>query len=59
VQLGIGRQRLTRWRLTGRITARICSDLGEWLYWLPPTTPDCPSDATVGPAGSSTARGAL
>ncbi len=34
-QLGVSRQTLGRWRVQGRIKARMCNDLGEWLYWLP------------------------
>ena len=35
-RLGVKRSTLQRWRSTGRLKARICTDLGEWLYWLPP-----------------------
>ncbi|MGH8585264.1 MAG: recombinase family protein [Gammaproteobacteria bacterium] len=31
-KLGVKRTTLGRWRRTGRITARICNDRGEWLY---------------------------
>jgi DNA invertase Pin-like site-specific DNA recombinase len=34
-KLGIGRSTLGRWRAEGRLKARICNDLGEWLYWPP------------------------
>jgi DNA invertase Pin-like site-specific DNA recombinase len=34
-QLGVSRTALGRWRVQGRIQARICNDKGEWLYWLP------------------------
>jgi len=37
--LGISRTELGRWRQQGRVTARICNDLGEWLYWLPEQHP--------------------
>jgi len=36
--LGISRTELGRWREQGRVKARICNDLGEWLYWLPEQT---------------------
>jgi hypothetical protein len=61
--LGVGRTTLGRWRTAGRITARICNDAGEWLYW-PPERPldEHPVDADVaaGATGdNSTARGAV
>lgn len=34
-RLGISRSTLSKWRLQGRIRARICNDMGEWLYWQP------------------------
>jgi len=34
-KFGVGRTTLSRWRAQGRIQARICTDLGEWLYWPP------------------------
>ncbi|MBM4369922.1 MAG: hypothetical protein FJ102_27180 [Deltaproteobacteria bacterium] len=57
-KLGTNRNALARWRKTGRIQARICSDRGEWLYWLPPppddgdtTTPSTqPDNPTARPA---------
>jgi DNA invertase Pin-like site-specific DNA recombinase len=56
--LGISRTELGRWRQQGRIKARICNDVGEWLYWLPEQTP--PS-ATRSPddMGTCTAGGAV
>lgn len=39
VTLGISRTELGRWRQQGRVKARICNDLGEWLYWLPDQNP--------------------
>ena len=33
--LGVGRTTIGRWRVEGRIQARICNDGGEWLYWPP------------------------
>ena len=57
-KLGVGRSTLGRWRSDGRIRARICNGLGEWLYWLPDDErpPATPSRA---PAGRSTAGGAV
>ena len=37
--LGISRTEIGRWRQQGRVKARICNDLGEWLYWLPEQHP--------------------
>ena len=56
--LGISRTELGRWRQQGRVTARICNDLGEWLYWLPEQHPQ---SATRSPddMGTFTARGAV
>lgn len=34
-KLGIKRTTLGRWRTQGRIKARICNGMGEWLYWPP------------------------
>ena len=48
--LGISRTELGRWRQQGRVKARICNDLGEWLYWLPEQHP---------PMGTFTAGGAV
>ena len=56
-QLGVKRSTLQRWRATDRLKARICNDLGEWLYWLPPETE---VDSTEGTQkDNSTARGAV
>lgn len=55
-KLGIGRTTLGRWRIEGRIKARICNDLGEWLYW-PPEDPL--ATLSFDPTVRSTARGAL
>ena len=56
--LGISRTELGRWRQQGRVQARICNDLGEWLYWLPEQNP---LSATGSPdnVGTSTAGGAV
>ena len=34
-RLGVGRTTLGTWRRQGRLTARICNDHGQWLYWPP------------------------
>ena len=34
-KLGVSRTTIGRWRLEGRIQARMCNDAGEWLYWPP------------------------
>jgi hypothetical protein len=31
-QLGVRRTTIGRWRRAGRLTARICNEMGEWLY---------------------------
>jgi len=58
-KLGISRSTLGERRRAGLVKGRICSDLGEWLYWhgdAPPKDPSLPSaDQPV----TSTARGAL
>ena len=44
-QLGISRTTLGKRRRKGLIKGRICTDLGEWLYWppdRPPQDPDAP-----------------
>ena len=58
-RLGVKRSTLQRWRTTGRIKARICTDLGEWLYWLPAEAEDGVTHPTTTPMGSSAARGAV
>lgn len=58
-RLGVKRSTLQRWRSTGRLTARICTDLGEWLYWLPADAEGDRTHPTSTPMGSSTARGAV
>ena len=50
-KLGVERSTIARWRLQGLIQARICNDLGEWLYWLPKQIPPhrpSPKKTTVG-----------
>ena len=56
-QLGVKRSTLQRWRATDRLKARICNDLGEWLYWLPPETEVGSTKGTQ--KDNSTARGAV
>jgi len=34
-KLGIDRSTVLAWRGNGRLNGRVCSDRGEWLYWLP------------------------
>jgi hypothetical protein len=60
-KLGVGRTTLSRWRSEGRIKARICNDLGEWLYWPPdePTPYANPSRTSVTSKVNSTAKGAV
>lgn len=57
-KLGVSRQTLGRWRVQGHIKARICNDLGEWLYWPPEQNPlsEKPSSSSM---GTSTAGGAV
>jgi len=57
-RLGVKRSTLQRWRSTGRLKARICTDLGEWLYWLPPDAHDGLSP-TPNPNDSSSAGDAV
>ena len=56
-KFGISRSTLGVWRREDRIKARICNDLGEWLYWLPLETEIGNTDGTQ--KNNSTARGAL
>jgi DNA invertase Pin-like site-specific DNA recombinase len=62
-ELGVGRSVLGRMRRDGRLTARICNELGEWLYWPPAEPPTHPPHADpTPPAGvgdTLTARGAV
>ena len=62
-KLGVSRTTLGKWRLAGRIKGRICTDVGEWLYWPPgaplPAPKLSPQHAIPGKKDSSTARGAL
>jgi hypothetical protein len=60
-ELGVSRSTLARWRKTGRIKARICNGLGEWLYCLTPDGKPLPAPASARTTGQnrSTARGAV
>ena len=58
-KLGVKRTTLSRWRTTGHIKARICNELGEWLYWLPPEEEHGVTDATPTQKDNSTAGGAV
>jgi transposase-like protein len=31
--LGVKRSTIRRWHAQGLVEARICNELGEWLYW--------------------------
>jgi DNA invertase Pin-like site-specific DNA recombinase len=55
-QLGVSRSTLVRWRLEGRIRARICNDQGQWLYWPPEQTP---APTAPDPMVTSAAGGAV
>jgi len=56
--LGVGRTTLTHWRQQGRVEARICNDLGEWLCWPPGRIP-VPASRSPDQVGNSTAGGAV
>ena len=56
-RLGVKRSTLRRWRATDRLKARICNDLGEWLFWLPSETKVGDTDGTQ--KNNSTAGGAV
>ena len=62
-QLGISRTTLRQRRLQGHVQARICNELGEWLYWPPaePPTHPPPIDHTpsAGVGATLTAGGAV
>ena len=38
-RLGASRTTISKWRVQGRLKARICNDRGQWLYWPPETQP--------------------
>jgi DNA invertase Pin-like site-specific DNA recombinase len=54
-KLGIDRSTVLAWRENGRLKGRICSDRGEWLYWLPDSRKNPSTRRMV----TSTARGAV
>jgi DNA invertase Pin-like site-specific DNA recombinase len=62
-QLGVCRSTLGKLRRAGRVQARICNALGEWLYWPQAPPPPQPTPAEQTPAAAvadtSTARGAV
>lgn len=58
-KLGVERSTIGRWRTQGLIQARICNELGEWLYWLPKQTPPHRQSSKKAHVGTSTARGAV
>ena len=62
-KLGIGRTTLGRMRAEGRVRARICNSLGEWLYWPPdlpgPEIRPAASLVASDGDGNSTAGGAV
>ena len=62
-QLGVKRSTIGRWRTQGLIQARICNELGEWLYWPPEQIPTRDKSPTITPAtdpvGRSPVRGAM
>jgi hypothetical protein len=62
-KLGVRRTTIGRWRRKGRLTARICNEMGEWLYACPQDlSPDGtrPSErATPGAQDNSLAGGAV
>ena len=37
--LGVKRSTIRRWHAQGLVEARICNELGEWLYWPPKQIP--------------------
>jgi hypothetical protein len=52
-RFGVKRSTIGRWRRHGLVQARICNELGEWLYWPPKQPPK------TAPMGRSTVRGAM
>jgi DNA invertase Pin-like site-specific DNA recombinase len=62
-RLGVERSTIARWRNAGQLQARICNDIGEWLYWPPENVPPHrkPSSRRQAPSqkGTSPARGAV
>ena len=58
-EIGVTRATLGRWRLAGRIKARICNDRGEWLYRLPDELAASGENFSPGGKDKPTARGAV
>jgi hypothetical protein len=62
-KLGVSRDALGKLRTRGQLTARICNELGEWLYYPsgtpPPMSDPPPTIRQHDPTNSSTARGAV
>jgi DNA invertase Pin-like site-specific DNA recombinase len=61
-KLGISRTTIGRLRTEGRLKARICNDLGEWLYWPPEPIPSLANHSSSTSADhvvTSTAGGAV
>jgi hypothetical protein len=61
-KLGISRTTIGRLRTEGHLKARICNDLGEWLYWPPepiPSPANHSSSTSADHVVTSTAGGAV
>lgn len=58
-KLGVERSTIGRWRTRGLIQARVCSEAGEWLYWLPTQIPPHRELSKNPPVGKSAVRGAV
>jgi hypothetical protein len=62
-QLGVRRTTIGRWRREGRLEARICNEMGQWLYapgQTPPSDPSAPCDtAALDPEDISRVGGAV
>jgi len=61
--LGVKRSTLGRWRAQGLVQARICNELGEYLYWPPKQTPPRTlrptKPSTTAPVGKPAVPGAI
>jgi hypothetical protein len=55
-RLRVSRRTVSNWRLEGRLTARICNDAGEWLYWPPDKSSNPPSSPAEAPAATAIVR---